>query len=144
MQTKNILNKKIFDFNQIYWLLNDKQFYDQVIKTLHQKCIFDEIVSSFSIIHKDYDEFILLLKNKAIENFKYVEFYQNGDIIIDRFKLREYYPLINPRAHSVGDSSTNILNTQFKNTYEQFLKYLLFKKVLRVKDKIILCNYLIV
>lgn len=62
---------------------------------------------------------------------------------IDRFEVKEYYPLINPRAHSLGKKKENILNNAFKNTYTNFLLYLLQKQIPSNEDLLIFVNYLI-
>jgi len=57
--------------------------------------------------------------------------------------VREYYPLINPRAHVLGQEQMNIINDKFKETYQQFLKYLLMKPKLTPRNQVVLVNYLI-
>ena len=144
IKQKNILNKKILDFSQIYWLLNDKVFYKQLINTLKQKGLYNNIIWSFCFYHKDfetYKEFVQYEKNLLelpFDNLK-TEFFT-----IEVFKLKEYFPLINPRAHSVGSSKVNIFNSEFRKTYLNFLNYIFEKKYLENTDKLILTNYLIV
>ena len=55
------MNRNVFKFDSIYWLLKDKEFYLKVIAILKDRFIFDEKVWSFSIYHCDLDNFKDLL-----------------------------------------------------------------------------------
>ena len=70
--------------------------------------------------------------------------YMKSDWInIDTFKIKDYNPLVNSRAHIVGKQETQtILNQDLKNTYTQFLWYLAFKKEFTAQDKLIFVTYL--
>lgn len=62
---------------------------------------------------------------------------------IDHFQFKEYNPLINPRVHDIGPHKHNILNRDFKNTYNEFLSYLVDKNKLDSKDWLYLALYFI-
>lgn len=54
MRTKNILSSKVrFNLTSIYWLCKDATFYNDGIKILQQKNIFDHTFWSFAIMHND-------------------------------------------------------------------------------------------
>ena len=144
INSKNLLNPKIFRFDQIYWLLKNKAFYDRLTSICEEKGIFDLVVWSYSIVHGDYKRLKELLQNNANGNkFGFLKFINSDVLSRDTFKIREYYPLINPRAHLLGSSKTNIINDVFKKTYEEFLLYLFHKFTPSNDDLILLIDYLI-
>jgi hypothetical protein len=54
VRTKNILNSNIFNFNDIYYLLKDKDFYLQLIAILREKKTFDYMTWTYSVYHADH------------------------------------------------------------------------------------------
>jgi hypothetical protein len=146
MKTQNILDSNVFKFQDIYWLLNDRKFYDEVIKIMEERFMFDETTFSFSIYHGDVPRINTYL-TKKFENRRItirdldIYFMKNDLFNIDDFKIREYFPLINPRVHDIGEYKHNILNRDFMNTYITFLKYLLDKGNLESKDWLALSVY---
>lgn len=76
--------------------------------------------------------------------FTGIPYFESSWHHVDTFKIKDYNPLINPRAHSVGAHKTGqILNQSLKGTYDEFLKYLAWKKVLDCEDMTILISYLL-
>ena len=60
------------------------------------------------------------------------------------FKHLDYFPLVNSRAHKVGDDiNAGILNVQFRQTYDRFLKESVEKQVLDNSDWMSLTYYLL-
>jgi len=60
------------------------------------------------------------------------------------FKHLDYFPLVNSRAHKVGDDITaGILNVQFKETYNKFLLTIVEKHSLDNEDWLNLTYYLL-
>ena len=146
MRTQNIVDKSVFNFTDIYWLLKDRPFYEEVARILESRFIFDETVYSFSVFHADLPRMRVYLsrkfKGKRITIRELDIYYLKNELFeIDDFKFREYYPLINPRVHDIGEYKHNILNRDFMNTYITFLKYLLDKGTLESKDYFYLAIY---
>ena len=55
----------------------------------------------------------------------------------------EYHPIVNSRAHKVGRKETHqILNVNFRNTYNTFLQSAIQKTSMDTNDKLILVYYL--
>lgn len=145
VRTKNILNAKIFQFNQIYWLLKNKDFYHKFIDVLRERGVYDQNTWNFAFFHGDIvgvREFFSQDSNKNtyLSGFKSL---QNDFVSVDKFSVREYFPLVNPRAYSIGTNRENIQNVAFKKTYKEFLEYLVDKWRLDAEDKVVLTNYLI-
>jgi hypothetical protein len=57
--------------------------------------------------------------------------------------MLEYNPMINSRAHNVGDTNARkILNKTFRETYDSFLQTVALKKELTFEEKMIFTYYL--
>lgn len=143
IQTKNILNPQIFQFSNIYWLLKSKSFYEQLLQILRVKGIFEETVWSYSIYHADFETFKEYIKFCAKRSsLPYYSHIKTDVFANSNFEVREYYPLINHRAHSIGSERVNIINNSFKETYVKFLNYLLEKGNPSAHDWLLLSDYL--
>ena len=144
IKSKNILNEKIFRFDQVYWLLKNKAFYDNLIQICVDKGYYENIVWSFSMYHGDYQKIKQFLESKEQEDHFSDLYYHHSDLLqLNKFYIREYYPLINPRAHVLASSSTNIINDTFKQMYNEFLTYLFFKFTPDTDDLVLFIGYLI-
>lgn len=146
MKEQDLLNTDIFNFDSIYWLLKDKEFYEEVIALLRERFMFDPVVWSFSIYHgdmevfKEYINFNFRNKKIKIEGFQ-ISYLNNSLLKIDDFQFKEYNPLINPRVHDIGKHKQNILNRDFKTTYSDFLSYLVDKRTPTSRDYVYLGVY---
>lgn len=145
IRSKNMLNSRVFSFDQIYHLLQNKTFFEKVTAICEEKGIFDATIWSFSIYHTDLRRFIEYINSPNIRTHLDCLKFNSGAIFQnDSFEIREYYPLINPRAHVLGNAVTNIINTKFKETYNEYLFYLFLKVDLTSDDIVLLINYLLV
>lgn len=146
MKEQDLVNAEIFSFDSIYWLLKDPEFYREVISILKERFMFDPTVWSFSIMHGDYEIFSEFLKYQYEKSgintagFK-ISYLKNSIIEVDGFQFKEYNPLINPRVHDIGEHKQNILNRDFKNTYSDFLGYLVDKRIPTSRDYVYLGVY---
>jgi len=143
IRSKNLLNRNIFQFNQIYYFLKNKSFYEKMIAICEEKGIWDTTVWGFSFLHGDYKRMCDVLAHYGTGKLEKIKYHQSDFLRRDDFTIKEYYPLINPRAHVLGSASTNIINDTFKKTYEEFLMYLFQKYTPTVDDYVLLINYLI-
>jgi hypothetical protein len=141
LEQKNLFNSKLFNPQDIYWLLKDEKFFLSAIEILRKRFVFDSIAWSFSIYHGSKKEFFEYLAGTK-KDFG-MKFFQNQSLIIDKFDIKEYSPLINPRTHNIGNKHHNIQNKEFKDTYAEFLKYCFEKGELQNRDRLILCSYLV-
>jgi hypothetical protein len=144
IKSKNLMNSKVFTFYQVYWLLKNKTFYERLVAICEEKGVYDHVVWSFSIHHGDYQRLRQFLRAQSPFSFVPCLKYLSTPLLHrDSFTVREYYPLINPRAHVLGASKTNIINDTFKKTYQEFLLYLFQKFRPSAEDWVLLTNYLI-
>lgn len=52
-----------------------------------------------------------------------IKYLKLSQLTIETFEIKEYSPLINPRAHNIGNKQHNLANKEFKETYIQYLRY---------------------
>jgi len=65
MRTKNILSNKVsFSLGNVYWLCKEAEFYNEAIKILKAKNIYDHTFWSYSILHKDTDNMKVFFNSK--------------------------------------------------------------------------------
>jgi hypothetical protein len=144
LRTKNILNHEIFQFESIGWLLNNEKVWRDVIKVYRERGIYDYGVWSFGFKYNDMETVKEFFNNEYhFGDFNYLQCSLGTK---DTWETKDYFPLVNPRAHSVNQQNANILNKQFKTTYENMLKYLLEKQFftdLTLDDRILWITYLL-
>ena len=139
--------------NILYLLKDNKDFYNELIKSLRERGYYDEKVWTFGFHHKDekaIKEYLNnnnIIKNDLGYNFESSLYSYNE---IDDAKLHphlEYSPLYNARKHPFGNKNdkneTNIVNKEFNLTYRKFIIDLLSMKQLSIKEKLQLVYYLI-
>ena len=51
LREKNILNPEIFKFNDIYWLLQDRAYFLEILSILRSRGIFEKRVWEYSFKH---------------------------------------------------------------------------------------------
>jgi len=143
-RTKNIWNPKVFDFNSIYWLLKEKDFFLKFIEILRDRRCFDLKTWTFGFYHNDAqtvkEYFAVDTQNSVSSYFQYVD---SSLINVDKLKLLEYHPYINQRVHLLADSKNRILNVQLKEQYEKFISYLCERDKLNTEHYLGLIYYLL-
>ena len=144
LKDKNLRNNSVFQFSNIGWLMKNPEFYSQVVAIFRQKGIYNEHIWKFSVFHGDLATFKELLSNDFIKS-KFSQFFylKNAFLSIDNCRPKDYFPLINPRAHSIGENEANIMNKQFRTTYKNFLLYLVEKGGPSLEDRVLWVTYLL-
>lgn len=79
-KNKNIQNPNVFNFQSIYYLLKNRDFYSEFLGILKRRKLFNKIVWQFSVLHGDYATFKDFQMNKTA-------------------KFLEYHPIVNQRIH---------------------------------------------
>ena len=127
LQTKNLHNKDIFKFQNIYYLLKDKEFYMKLIEILKKRKIYDHGVWSFTLYHGDLANLKQFFNTPEVLNTlkNYIMNFSNEFLSIKNIRLFEYYPLMNSRVHQLSMDKSNILNKELKCQYTSFLEYLI-------------------
>ena len=149
---ENCENIKSTDIDKVLWLLKERDFFAEFIDILRKKGIYNYSTWSFGFYHKDektVKEFLDL--DNSVKEAVGPKF-QSTLLKIDetnnyniKFHL-DYNPIFNARVHKLGQNNKTILNKELRETYENFITYLikLNDKEIDSKCYIRLCYYLII
>jgi len=145
VNTKNIWDTKVFNPSSIYWLLNDKQFYQKLVKTLRARKYFDYTIWSFSMMHYDVESLIEFFEQERTHKTlsKYFNYINSSLLKVDKFQLLEYHPMVNSRVHLLANEKSNIMNIQLKQQYHNYISYLCELDEVQPKHKLGLVYYLL-
>jgi hypothetical protein len=147
LQTANLLNgEKGFKFDDMYWMLKDKQFFTEVVQILRERHIYDSNVWGYSFKHYDIEAIKEHIMSQEFIINRLGTFFESSLVSVSpentRFRHLDYFPLINARVHSVGKNiNAGLLNVQFRQTYYQFLKAMIEKDELSTSDWLQLSYY---
>jgi hypothetical protein len=138
------------DLEKIYWMLKDKDFYNQLINILKNKYIFNDNIWEYASNNEDIDslqEYIHNHRNKEI--FKSIghEFdltflkldKTNNAHILNHL---DYYPVLKNRVFKLPKSKS-ILTVQLRDTYQDYVSYLITLPKINDYEYMRLCYYLI-
>ena len=138
------------DLSKIYWLLKDKDFYNQLINILKNKYLFDKKIWEYSYNYEDFDsmqeslfnknnkEKLNIIGNEIDYKFLKIDKTNNAHIL----NHLDYYPIINTRVFRLPKSQS-ILNVQLRNTYKNYISYLITLPKINDYEYMRLCYYLI-
>ena len=143
-----IAGDKGFNFSDMYWLMQDKEMFKQVTDILRSRRIYDGLLWNYAITHKDEKTLHEILQKHTDVQRILGTFFESGLVKCSErssgFRHLDYFPLVNSRAHKLGDEQqAGILNQQFKNTYNVFLKTMLEKDRLNNADWLCYTFYLL-
>ena len=123
--------EKGFRFEDVLWLLKDRVFFLKVVAVLRDRLIYNKRVWAYGFYHKGEEQIVRewfgrdktriknVLGDKPFKS-KLVEIgFEDTE-----FKHLDYFPMINSRAHNVGDFEQWTLNQNFRQTYDMFLRTL--------------------
>ena len=139
-------NLNRIDLNLTAWRYKNASFTKKVLALLSLRNHYHSTSYSYALKHN--------IRQQAAEYIKFSRFAdQCGTTIsspllsinpIERFRLqhREYSPLINARTYQLG-ARRQILNSQFMQQYNEFMKYLSYRTTVSTEDKLIQAYYLL-
>ena len=150
IEEKNIFNPKYgFSWHYVYWMLHsDPEFFSALLSLLMKKKIFVQQVWAYSFNHNHKEGVRGYLSSDNTLKQLIGPISSSLILISDEslnMKHLDYYPLINPRAHSaVLKNKSNIRNQTFRETFSKFVKYLAEKgiKLWSLNDRLNLVQYL--
>ncbi|KRW99096.1 hypothetical protein PPERSA_07349 [Pseudocohnilembus persalinus] len=153
IKEKNILNNKLFKFSDIYWLVvQDQEFFSKLVQILQERQIFDYQTWLFSIHHQNPQIFQQLLQNETFQKALItnkskshsLKFLKSEKTNLNSIQFFEYHPLLSQRVHKfMNEQKSTILNKQLKETYENFLQYLLEVPQLTAEQLLVWAYYLL-
>ncbi|MFA7172796.1 MAG: hypothetical protein WC340_05190 [Kiritimatiellia bacterium] len=127
------------DLAEVAWRMKDKLYFQEVLTLLSERLVYDETLWSYSLRHNVPDWIAEYLARGA--------FATQCGLSIDSVLLKidpvernfyqhlEYAPLVNPRAHKVGQEH-KILNQRFRANYERYMQVLACQPALSEADKL--------
>jgi len=153
LRRENLFSFKMnFSFYSMLYLLKDKQFFEEAIAILKDRCIFEPSVWQYAFFHK-HDEVLMrecLMMHPPPHLVYYLgSHFKSGLIDVDEnttgntglTKHLEYHPMVNSRTHLLGQNH-KIMNATFRKTYDSFLASTVQKDELSLEDKMIFVYYL--
>jgi len=145
---ENNLHSSKIDLSRIYWRMTDRTTFEQIIRILRSKLIYDNNMWSYCLTHKGpVDIAREFLSHNAVFTQYLKPVFHSSLIDVkaeDHYEYFEYFPIVNERAHSLFDSlADQISNPQFREQYTEFLDYVAYKKTLSVEDKVTATYYLV-
>ncbi len=138
-------NLRRLDLNEMAWRLKDKNFFDQAISLLEDRGLFHDTSYSYGVFHQEVPVAKVWLANSNIAK-QVGPVFESPLLIVDPVEAKtyqhlEYDPLVNPRAHAVGEE-LEILNAAFNQQYRNFLTHNLYRNELGAQEQLALVYYL--
>ncbi len=139
-------NLRRVDLNEMLWRLRDKGFYERALKLLERRGLFHANSYSYAIHHRDAARSRIFLQRSAMLN-RVGPVLHSPLLVVEpveqrRYEHLEYDPLVNPRAHAVGEKR-KILNGALNQQYRRFLNTAMYRDELPVDQQLALLYYLL-
>lgn len=139
-------NPRRLDLDEMAWRLRERDFFEQVWDLLDQRLLAHDTTQSYALFHKDAARARVYLAGTRLAG-------QVGPVLhspllvvepVERktYEHLEYDPLVNPRAHPVGER-LRILNTAVDAQYRAFLRTACFRATLDVDQQLAWVYYLL-
>lgn len=131
--------------DRIAFRLRERGFYTQVLEFLRRQHAFVPVLWSYSVYHADEAALAEYLPHTPLAD-ACGPWLESPVLRVDSirrgsYEHKEYWPLVNARAHVLGDRR-RILNAPFLAQYQAFLERLCHKGVLDAEDRLALTVYL--
>ncbi|NQT91960.1 MAG: hypothetical protein HQ559_04295, partial [Lentisphaerae bacterium] len=134
------------DLDMIAWRMRNKAFFGKTLSLLKDRKVYNQTLWSYSLYHKVQDRIREYLPHTSLAN-------QSGKIIVSplldldpiirhAYEHKEYWPLVNARVFKLG-SERKILNRQFYQQYEAFMKVLTYRPTLTDADEMAVTIYML-
>ena len=131
-----------FHMKHLRPFLSDKKFYEKAIKICRDRRIFGYDLWKFGFKHSDLQAVKELIETDESIHLKVGTYFESSLIkwTPERNNIRYYdfFPMINSRAHKLeNEKSAAMLNTQFREEYDQLLRNMIEKQKLTSTDHLI-------
>ena len=149
-QVLEFLNKENIlrlNLNQIAFRMRDKGFFNQVIKTLRNRYVYNQTLWSYSVMHNDLESLKEYLTHVPKIVSQCGRYFESEPLSIDPvernwYQHKEYWPLVNDRAHQLGPQR-KILNPSFYSQYRDLLSVLSNRRELSEDDHLVVTYYML-
>ena len=118
-------NLQSIDLGMIAFRMKDQEYYQKVVDLLKQRFAFNQTLWSYSLKHDNTEDIAQYLQHHesfvtACGSWLESPLLNIRPVIRHMYQHREYWPLVNARAHRLGDNR-KILNNAIWNQYHQLL-----------------------
>lgn len=133
--------------DKIAFRMKDKDFFARAIETLRNRYVYNHVLWSYAIKHNDVAairEYMTHASTIASNCGRYFrsELLELNPIERDWYQHKEYWPLVNDRAHQLGPQR-KILNPNFYAQYQNLLSVLANRRELTDDDHLVIAYYLL-
>ena len=134
------------NLDMIAWRMRDRDFFEKTLALLSDRKVYNNTLWSYSIYHdlknriRQYLPFTAL--PGSIGRILVSPLLDVDPIIRHTYEHKEYWPLVNSRVYKLGKKH-KILNKQFYEQYESFMKTLTYRPVLTDEDKMTVVVYML-
>ncbi|KAG0175637.1 hypothetical protein DFQ28_006599 [Apophysomyces sp. BC1034] len=136
------------DFSTLLWRMTNRKFARSVFDTLQQRRIYVPSIWQYGVYHCFADVIRELLQQEYRSLLSKVGYTFQSPLVRvepedhDTIDILDYFPVINARAHRIGENH-EIINSEFFSQYTKLLDYLCQKSERSPMDYIVLCTYMI-
>jgi hypothetical protein len=140
-------NIQSLDLNKIAFRMRDRAFYTKALQLIQERHHWNATLWSYSVYHHD----VPVLREYLAHSERIVNEcagpLQSTILTLDpvtrhRYQHLEYKPLINARAHALGQAR-QIVNDRFHTQYEHYMKLLTYRTQLTDADQLAVTYYLL-
>jgi hypothetical protein len=136
LDANNILR---LDLNEIAWRMKDRAFFKQATAKLESRHVYSDTLWSYGVLHNDPETLRAYLRHSPFAD-ACGPWLVSPLLVLDPverldYQHLEYSPLVNPRAHQVGEKR-KILNARFREQYQRLMTVLAYKPALTDADEL--------
>ncbi|BBM86518.1 hypothetical protein [Candidatus Uabimicrobium amorphum] len=134
------------DLKLMAFRMRDKSFFDRAIAVLQHRRVYNGVLWSYGLHHKNEAVIKEFLPNSSYTTMcgKYIssKLLTVEPIVRHTYQHKEYWPLIHPRVYQLGQKR-QILNKQFFQQYSDFQTYMRYRPSFDNDDRITMVVYLL-
>lgn len=138
-------NLRRLELDEMAWRLKDRDFYRRAVALLTSRGLFHDTTFSYGVYHEEPEVARVWLAESSLAG-QVGPVFESPLLTVDplvakTYEHLEYDPLVNPRAHDVGEKR-KILNTALRAQYRSFLGHALYRDELEGSERLALVYYL--
>lgn len=138
-------NLRRLNLDEMAWRLKDRTFFTQAIDLLKDRGLFHPTTYAYGVFHQDIPVTKVWLANSPLARGVGPVFssplLEIDPVETKTYQHLEYDPLVNPRAHTVGDKP-EILNQALDAQYRSFLQHSLYRNQPDAQERLARVYYL--
>ncbi len=144
LNRNNILR---LDLDKIAFRMKNKSFFQRAIETLRNRYAYNHTLWSYAVNHNLNNAIREFLTHASQISDNVGPYFQSELLTVDPvernwYQHREYWPLVNARAHKLGPDR-KILNPDFFNQYQQLMNALSYHRSLDNQDHLVVTYYML-